>query len=118
MAKFIHGSINLSKAIDAGQVKKFTLRNGEEALFLEIAVFEKKEPKSFTNEATGKTRTFTHTVSCAPRKDQQVEGVNYYIGDLETYDDEAKPVRSNETPTSEELQVAPAVQWGDDSLPF
>ena len=119
MTKFIHGSINLSKAIDLKLVKKVPLRNGEDALFLKIAIFEKKEPKTFTNQ-DGSTKTFTHSVSCAPKKSEQQQGVNYYIGDLETYDDEgeqaAKPTYT--PPTQEEIEAAPAVEWGDPDLPF
>lgn len=110
MPKILFGSLNLSKAIEAGQVKKVTLRNGEEALFLKIAVMEKKEPKTFDNP-DGTSRTYTHTVSCAPKREEQVEGVNYFIADLETY--EQAPAAQ---PTPEDVAAAPAAGYGD--LPF
>ena len=116
MAKTIYGSIDLSKAGKAKMIKQVTLRNGEKHLFLQLAVVEKKEPKTFVDETTGKSRTYTHFVTCAPTKDKQVEGVDYYIGDLQTY--EPQPV--NEQPTPEQVEAAPAIAFDEDSteLPF
>lgn len=114
MAKTIYGSIDLSKANKAGQVKKVTLRNGETHLFLQLAIIEKKEPKTFVDDATGKSRTYTHFVTCAPPKDKQVEGTDYYIGDLQTY--EPQPI---EQPTREQIEASPAVEFEDSTdLPF
>jgi len=112
MPKTLYGSINLSTAKKAGQIKQVTLKDGSQALFLQIAIIEKKEPQSFTND--GKTRTYTHFVTCAPPKDKQVDGVNYYIGDLQTYEPAPEVV------TAEQIAAAPAVDpEGDDSgLPF
>ena len=112
MAKTIYGSINLSKANKAGQIKKVTLRDGTTALFLQLAIIEKKEPKSFTDDKTGRTRTYTHFVSCAPPKDKQVDGVDYLIGDMQTY--EPQPV---DAPTDEQIAAAEAVEETDE-LPF
>lgn len=113
MAKILYGSINLSKANKAGQIKKVQLKDGTTALFLQIAVIEKKEPKTFTDEQTGKSRTYTHFVSCAPKKNDKVEGVDYLIGDMQTY--EPQPV---DAPTEEQIAAAEAVEETDDQLPF
>lgn len=115
MAKTIYGSINLSKANKAGQVKKVTLRDGTTALFLQLAIIEKKEPKTFTDDKTGRTRTYTHFVSCAPPKDKQVEGVDYFIGDMQTY--EPQPLYADTNVSEEDIESADAVGVTDD-LPF
>ena len=120
MAKTIYGSINLSAAKRAGQIKQVTLKDGTQALFLQIAIIEKKTPQTFVN-SDGRTRTYTHFVTCAPKQDQQVQGVNYYIGDLQTYDpDEIERRRQEMQPvTTEQIVEAPAIVDGDDTeLPF
>ena len=110
MAKIIYGSINLSKANKAGMIKKVTRRDGTTALFLQIAVIEKKEPKTFTDKVTGMTRTYTHFVSCAPKPQDKVEGVDYLIGDMQTR--EPQPV---DAPTEEEVAAAEPVMLDESS---
>lgn len=112
MSQIIYGSINLSKANKAGQIKKVTLKDGTTALFLQLAVIEKREPKTFTDEQTGKQRTYTHFVSCAPPKEKQMPDVDYFIGDMQTYE-----TRPSDAPSEEQIAAAEAVEETSD-LPF
>ncbi|MBE6294249.1 MAG: hypothetical protein E7090_06155 [Bacteroidales bacterium] len=98
------GSICLSD-IPREQMKKVMCKDGKERIFLNIFVGEKREPQTFGN------RTYTHYVSCAPKREERVEGANYYIGELETFN----PVPSQ--PTAEQINAAPCVSYEDD-LPF
>ncbi len=105
---FLTGSINLSK-IPKELMKKVTLKDGTTNIFLNIAIFAKSKPQTFGDG--DKARTYTHSVSCAPPKDQRKEGVNYFIGDLE----ERTP--TSNTPTPEQIESAPSLEPQDD-LPF
>lgn len=79
--QLLTGSICLSD-IPREVMRKAMCRDGKERVYLNIAVIEKKEPKTFTNN--GVSRTFTHFVSCAPKREERIEGVNYILGDLES----------------------------------
>ena len=100
----LFGSICLSD-IPRSQMKKVLCKDGKEKIFLNIFIGEKKEPQTFGD------RTYTHYVSCAPRKEERREGEQYYIGDLQTW--QAAP----SVPTPEQVQAAPSVRPEDD-LPF
>ena len=54
-------------------------------------------------------KTYTHSVSCAPKKEERKEGVNYYIGDLQTYEQQPQA-------TAEQINAAPCVSDDDDLL--
>lgn len=98
------GSICLSD-IPRDVMKKVLCKDGKEKIFVNIAVCERKEPVTFGE------RTYTHFISCAPKKEERKEGVSYFIGDLSEY----KPQPS--TPTAEQIEAAPSVS-ADDELPF
>lgn len=98
------GSICLSD-IPKEVMKKVMCKDGKEKIFVNIAICERKEAATFGD------RTYTHFVSCAPKKEERKDGVNYFIGDLQTY--EPKP----STPTVEQVESAPSVTDEDD-LPF
>lgn len=100
----LFGSICLSD-IPKEQIKKVTVKDGSTKLFLNIFVGERKEPARFGE------RVYTHFVSCSPKPEERKEGVNYFIGDLETYN--PKP----STPSMEDIANAPSVTENDD-LPF
>lgn len=102
------GSICLSD-IPREQMKKVVCRDGKERIYVSIAVLGRRTPQTFTNN--GIERTYTHYVSCAPRKEERVEGVNYFIGDLETR------TFGPQSPTAEEVTNAPSVA-PDEDLPF
>lgn len=95
------GSICLSD-IPKEQMKKVQCKDGSTRIYLNISVVERKTPSKFGH---------THFISCAPKKDERKDGVNYIIGDLKEY----KPVSS--TPTTEDIDKAPSV-GSDDDLPF
>ena len=42
-------------------------------VYLNLRIYERKEPGKFGH---------THVANCAPRKDEQKEGVNYFCGDF------------------------------------
>lgn len=102
----LFGSICLSD-IPREVMKKVMCKDGKERVFLNISVGAFKEPKSFNG------KTYTHYISCAPKKSDRKEGVNYYLGNLQTWDDTPQPAR----PTQEEINQAPSVSDMDE-LPF
>jgi hypothetical protein len=77
----LSGSICLSN-IPRDVMRKVICKDGKERIFLNVAVIEKKNPQTFTNN--GVSRTYTHFITCSPKKEERIEGVNYIIGDLET----------------------------------
>lgn len=91
---FLTGSICLSD-IPKSQMKRVVCKDGKERVFLNVAVFAKKNPQTFGD------RTYTHFISCAPKKEERIEGENYIMGDLETYT--PKP----STPSVEDVANAP-----------
>jgi hypothetical protein len=105
MANFLYGSICLTDAIESGQCKKVLCKDGKERIYLSIQVVEKKEAQVFND------KKYTHFVSCAPKQDERKDGVNYIIGDLQTYQQQ-----QSVTPSHEEIQAAPSATFGD--LPF
>lgn len=100
----LYGSLDLTK-IPKELIKKVTMKDGSVHCFLNISVGERKEPAKFGE------RIVDHFVSCAPKKDEQKEGVNYFIGDLTLYNPQP------DVPTAEQIQNAPSVTE-DDDLPF
>ena len=109
MRQKLFGSIDLSKAQEAGQIKKI---NGK--LYLSIEVVEKKKPDTFVGD-DGKERTYTHFVSCQPfNQDERVMDTNYYIGNLQT-----REQKEAAEPSPEEVAAAPAVAADENGdLPF
>lgn len=104
------GSICLSD-IPRDLMKKVACKDGKERIFLNVAVIARKTPQTFTNN--GQPRTYAHFISCAPKQEERVDGVNYIIGDLETRTFTPKG------PTPEDINNAPAVAPGDTvDLPF
>lgn len=102
------GSICLSD-IPKSQMKRVKCKDGQERIYLNIAVIARKTPQTFDNN--GIKRTFTHFVSCSPKKEDRVEGENYIFGDLETR------VFSSSAPTADEIASAPALS-SSDQYPF
>lgn len=100
----LYGSICLSD-IPREQMKKVVCKDGKEKIFLNIFIGEKSTPSQFGD------RVYTHFVSCSPKPEERKEGVNYFIGDLETF------VKKNNQPTVEDVANAPSVNENDD-LPF
>ena len=60
----------------------------------------------------------THFISCAPKKEDRVEGRNYIIGNFKRWEDKRKPTLEeiNNAPTMTAEQIAEAEENGD--LPF
>lgn len=104
MASLIIGSICLSD-IPKSQIKAVTLKDGTVKKYLNIAVCERKEVGKFGH---------THYISCAPKKEERIEGEQYFIGDLKAYDPQPS------TPSFDDVSNAPiAPDNGDsDDLPF
>lgn len=103
------GSICLTD-IPRSQMKKVMCKDGVERIYLNVAVVPRKTPQTFSGN--GASRTYTHFISCAPRKEERVDGENYIIGDLETRSFD------NQRPTPEAISIAPAVSPADPDLPF
>ena len=100
----LFGSICLSD-IPREQMKKVMCKDGVERIYVNVFIGERKEPSRFGNNV------FTHFVSCAPKKEERVDGKSYFIGDLQTHNPQTS------TPTPEQVASAPTVS-ADDDLPF
>ncbi|MGN1172881.1 MAG: hypothetical protein ACI4SO_03750 [Muribaculaceae bacterium] len=75
------GSICLTD-IPKELIKRVVCRDGKERAYLNISIVERKQPQTFENG--GRSRVITHFVSCAPKKEERKDGVQYILGDLET----------------------------------
>lgn len=104
------GSICLTD-IPRSQMKKVTCKDGKERVYLNISIVPRKQPQSFTNN--GYTRTYTHFVSCSPKKEERVEGEKYIFGDLET---RTFGLQAPVSSTPQAIQDAPGLS--DNDLPF
>lgn len=100
----LFGSICLSD-IPREQIKKIMCKDGKERMFINVFIGEKRTPQTFNG------RTITHYVSCAPKKEERRDDVNYFIGDLETFN--PLPMQ----PTAEQINQAAPI-GDDDDLPF
>ena len=100
----LFGSICLSD-IPREQMKKVMCKDGVERIYVNVFIGARKEPSRFGNNV------FTHFVSCAPKKEERVDGKSYFIGDLQTHNPQPS------TPTPEQVASAPTVS-ADDDLPF
>lgn len=96
----LYGSICLSD-IPRSQIKKVMCKDGVERSYLNIFVGEKREPSTFGD------KTYTHFVSCAPKKEERVEGEQYFIGDLQTF----HPQQATQPARQPSARI-------DDNLPF
>lgn len=103
------GSICLSD-IPKNLLKKVTCKDGKERIYLNVAIITKKNPQTFNNG--GVPRTYTHFISCAPKKEERKENENYILGDLET------KTFTPQGPTPEDINNAPSVRPNDPDLPF
>lgn len=102
MAIKFTGFICLSD-IPKGEVKKVKRKDGSVGFYLNISVHENDKP--FTN-AEGKV-TSDHFISCAPKKEERTEGVNYIVGNLRTWQEKPNMV------THEDINAAPALDDSD-----
>lgn len=100
------GSICLSD-IPKELIKKVQCKDGKTRMYLNVAVIPRKEPQTFGD------RTYTHFMSCAPKKEERKDGVNYYIADFAVYE------KKMNIPSPQDIDNAPAVTADDmDDLPF
>lgn len=83
-----YGSICLSD-IPRELIKKAD--NGK--FYVNIHVNERREADKYGN---------TYNIDCRPKKEEVVEGVNYYIGNLKEWKQQAAP-------TVEDIEAAPAI---------
>jgi hypothetical protein len=108
MAIKFTGSICLSD-IPKEQIKKVVCKDGKTRLFLNFSIHENKEVK---RDAEGHGLA-DHFVSCAPKKEERVEGVQYIIGNVRTWVD-----MRNSTPTQQEINEAESLNGDSDNLPW
>ena len=94
MEQAFYGSICLS------QIPRELIKKIGDKLYLNIRVAPRKEADKYGN---------THFVKCSVRKDEQVEGVNYYIGSLKPDDWQLQ-----NQPTTADIDKAARVDDGDD----
>ena len=103
--KFFTGSICLT---DIPKELIATGKNGKE--YLNIAIFANKDGANQWGN--------THYMTCAPKKEERQEGVNYIIGNLkERGGESANPVDNINAPKGEET-AAQQASGSDDDLPF
>ena len=97
---YARGSICLS---DIPKEVLKAANNGK--IYLNFAVMELTEPSKYGD---------THFSSCAPKKEEQVEGQNYIIGNLKKWE-QKEPSR----PSYEQIEQAPPISQEQASdLPF
>ena len=78
--------------------------------YLNIAIFANKDGANQWGN--------THYMTCAPKKEERQEGVNYIIGNLkERGGESANPVDNINAPKGEET-AAQSASGSDDDLPF
>lgn len=107
----LSGSICLSD-IPKSQMRKVMCKDGKERIYLNVAIITKKQPQTFTSE-NGVAHTYTHFITCAPKKEERIDGVNYILGDLETR------TFTPQSPTPEDVANAPSIAPGENpDLPF
>lgn len=107
----LSGSICLSD-IPKSQMRKVMCKDSKERIYLNVAVITKKQPQTFTSE-NGVAHTYTHFITCAPKKEERIDGVNYILGDLETR------TFTPQSPTPEDVANAPSIAPGENpDLPF
>lgn len=71
----LYGHICLSD-IPKELIREVKMRDGSVKKYLNISIGQRQQVVTRGN------REVTHYVSCAPSRDKQREGVNYFIGDL------------------------------------
>ena len=107
MSDYLYGSICLSD-IPKSEIRKVVCRDGSVKMYLNVFIGQSVHPRDF-----GGTK-YTHYVSCSPKKESRVEGVNYYIGNLCS----GRSVTSSSyIPTGDEISQSPSLSPEDD-LPF
>lgn len=109
--KFV-GSLCLSD-IPKSEIKVVKCNDGKERAFLSISIHENSEPRVKDGKIIS-----DHFVSCAPKKEDRVEGVNYIFGNLREWHT-ADPMSAQ--PTPEEIEAAPSYETADGNsvdLPF
>lgn len=77
-----------------------TGKNGKK--YLNIDIYERREVSQFGE---------THTIKASCKKEEQKEGVNYYIGAL-------KPSKYQDTPQQAQAPAPATQESEDDGLPF
>ena len=101
MADFFYGSICLSN-VPKRLFKKVMCKDGQEKIFLNIKVVERKEPSQYGH---------THFVSCEPKDDNDKrDGESYIFGDLTKFEPKSSSV------STEDVAAAPSAE--EDQLPF
>lgn len=88
-----YGSICLSDIAATGQAKKAS--NGK--IYLNISIRERREVGE---------RGDTHYITCAPKKDERVDGVNYIVGNI-------KPSEWERQPSPEDIANAPSADLSE-----
>ena len=101
----MRGYLDLTN-LPKSQVKKVKFGDGKEHLIVNIAIFE-AEP---SYNAEGKI-TSDHYITCAPKKEERIEGEKYGIGKMLTW--QQKP----QDPSEEDVKAAPPV-GEDEKLPW
>lgn len=92
-------------------IKEVTFQDGTTHKFISIDVQERRQPSD---------RGHTHYIKASCKKDQQIEGLKYYIADLKTSNygtvpQQARPAANNseQAPANE-----PSKSDSDEELPF
>lgn len=95
--------MNLYGSICLTDIPKELFRKADNGkVYLNLRIYERKEIGKFGH---------THVASCAPRKDEQKEGVNYFCGDFKV----SEP-QQYAPPTTEQVAAMPPAE--DNDLPF
>lgn len=94
--------MNLYGSICISDVPKELFKKADNGkVYLNLRIYERKEIGKYGD---------THVVSCAPKKEEQKEGVNYLCGSMKTSDPQQF------TPSPEQVSQLPPAD--DKDLPF
>ena len=98
MKEFFTGSICLSD-IPENLIKYVKCKDGKVRAYVNVALMPMREPKTFKNG--DRTTIHTHFLTCAPRKEDRVDGVNYIIGNFEERAPQAQAQPQQQVPTAQ-----------------
>lgn len=106
MALKFTGSICLSD-IDKSQIKV----GNDGKLYVNFSIHESKEPFYGTRE-NGETYLISdHFLSCAPKKEERVEGANYIFGNCRTWVERAQPIDSRAVEAAAPIAADVKLPW-------
>lgn len=106
MALKFTGSICLS------DITRSQIRKGNDGKFyLNFAIHESKEPYYGTRENGERYLMSDHFLSCAPKKEERVEGENYIFGNCRTWKEAVTPIDASAVASAPAIPKNEKLPW-------